>query len=223
MKHTQITIELLKRPIAYHAILAKAFGSVNLALMWSQLYYWSDKTKDPDGWIYKTQAEMFEETGLSRKQQDTARELGRKLEVIEDKLAGNPPKIHYRVSIEKAIEVVEKYIIKEEKSPSLFPVEKVATPSQIARDFFDIGSESGSQVRRQISKEFSEKTGVNEDVIIAELKKFILYWTEPNKSGTKVRWEMQKNFEVKRRIYTWLNRARVENKTRRGAGAGVEV
>lgn len=221
MKHTQITTELLKRPIAYHAILAKAFGSVNLALMWSQLYYWSDKTKDPDGWIYKTQAEMFEETGLSRKQQDTARELGRKLEVIEDKLSGNPPKIHYRVSIEKAIEAVEKYIEKENKTPALFPEPKTATPGQLAKDFFDIGN--GSSVRRDIAKEISEKTGANEEAIIAELKKFILYWTEPNKSGTKVRWEMQKNFEIKRRIYTWLNRAKVGSDNKRRAGAGVTV
>lgn len=110
MKKTHVTKELLKRPIAYHAIVAKAFKSVKLALLWSQLYYWSDKTKDEEEWVYKTQDEMYEETGLSRKEQETARALGKKLEVIEDKVAGTPPKLHYRINLDKTIEVLEKYV-----------------------------------------------------------------------------------------------------------------
>ena len=66
--------ELLKRPIAYNPIVAKAFGSVKLGILWSQIYYWTDKTKDPDGWIYKTQNEVFDETGLSRREQETAQD-----------------------------------------------------------------------------------------------------------------------------------------------------
>lgn len=224
MKNTQnITVELLKRPIAYHAILAKAFGSVNLALMWSQLYYWSDKTKEPDGWIYKTQVEMFEETGLSRKQQDTARVLARKLKVIEDKLAGNPPKIHYRVNIENTIEVLEKYLNKTNKGirPFKEPKEGELTPGQQAEIFFDM--QNGTMVRRHIVQELIDKTGASEEHIIENLKKFILYWTEPNKSGTKVRWQLQSTFDVKRRIYTWLDRNKVENKKQTRAGAGRTV
>jgi hypothetical protein len=42
--------------------------------------------------------------------------------------------------------------------------------------------------------------------ISAELDKFVNYWTERNKSGTKERWEMEKTFEVKRRLSTWFSR-----------------
>ena len=32
---------------------------------------------------------------------------------------------------------------------------------------------------------------------------FISYWTEPNRSGTKLRFELQQTFEVSRRLKTW--------------------
>jgi len=45
--------------------------------------------------------------------------------------------------------------------------------------------------------------------VIDELKDFVSYWTEPNKSKTKIRWEMQKTWEMKRRIRTWMNNKKV--------------
>jgi hypothetical protein len=105
--------ELLKRPIAYHPVIAKAFDSVTLAVLWSQLYYWSDKTNDPEGWIYKTREDLFDETGLSRKQQETARKIGCELEVLEEKRIGKLGIMHFRVHIEKACEIIEKYLKKQ--------------------------------------------------------------------------------------------------------------
>lgn len=225
MKNTQLsTIELLtKRVVAVPPILIKVFGSAKLAIMWSQIAYWKDKTNDKDGWIYKTQVEMYEETGLTRKEQDKAREIGRKLEVLEDKVMGTPPKIHYRVNLEKTVELIEKYL-SESNTQSLFPVEDAPekTPGQIAIDFFNTGN--GSSIRMDIANEIVDASGGNLDVIIAEMKKFIIYWTEPNKSGTKVRWQLEKTFDVKRRIYTWLSRAKIINeKTSGNSGAGREV
>jgi len=111
-KQTIIT-ELLKRPIAYNAIVAKAFGSVKLGILWSQLYYWHDKGNDPDGWIYKTQSEIFDETGLSRKEQETARRIGRGLGVLEEKLARQPATIHFRIDLLKTEKIIEDYYEKQ--------------------------------------------------------------------------------------------------------------
>jgi len=36
-------------------------------------------------------------------------------------------------------------------------------------------------------------------------KEFIDYWTEPNKSGTKMRFEMEKTWDLKRRLSRWAN------------------
>lgn len=109
----KVTEALLRRPIAYHPIVAKAFGSVKLAVMWSQLYYWSDKGSDPEGWIYKTQDEIFEETGLGRREQETARKLAVELGVIEEKRCGTPPKMHFRIDMDNTLKTIAKYLGKE--------------------------------------------------------------------------------------------------------------
>ena len=38
------------------------------------------------------------------------------------------------------------------------------------------------------------------------IRSFFNYWSEPNKSGTKMRFEMQPTWDVKRRLTTWSNR-----------------
>lgn len=39
----------------------------------------------------------------------------------------------------------------------------------------------------------------------AELKSFILYWSETNTTGTKQAWQKKPTFDVKRRLVTWMN------------------
>jgi len=113
--------ELLKRPIAYQPSVAKAVGSVKLAVLWSQLYYWSDKTKNEDGWVYKTQQEIFDETGLERREQETARRIGMKLGILESKGMGHPCIVHFRINIEKMAELIDTYLMNEaNKNGKLF-------------------------------------------------------------------------------------------------------
>ena len=47
--------------------------------------------------------------------------------------------------------------------------------------------------------------GMNKELVENELSKFISYWTEKNIAGTKERWQMEKTFEVKKRLTTWFN------------------
>jgi hypothetical protein len=112
----RIIHELLRRPIAYQPIIAKAFGSVQLAILWSQLYYWSDKGSDPDGWIYKTSDELYSETGLKRRGQDSARKLGRELGIIKEKKMGMPAKIYFMVDIERTAQVIEEHTHKQDSA-----------------------------------------------------------------------------------------------------------
>jgi len=101
-----IISEFLKRPIAYQPIVAKAFGSVKLAILWCQLYYWSDKTKNKEKWIYKTREDLYDETGLSRKELETARKIGEKLGVLESKRMEQPCTVHFRINVDKACEIM---------------------------------------------------------------------------------------------------------------------
>ena len=81
---------LTDRPIAYHAVLAKAVGSANAGIFLSQLLYWTPRAHDKDGWIYKTQQDIYEETALTRREQETARRRLRTAKVLEEKRAGVP-------------------------------------------------------------------------------------------------------------------------------------
>lgn len=218
MKEQHVIIELLKRPIAYHALLAKAFKSPTLAIMWCQLYYWSERTEDKDGWVYKTAQQMFDETGLTRENQDTARRIATKLGVIEDKVAGTPPKIHYRVNLEKTIEVISKY--KEVKEKNKEVVIKTEVFDETTKFF-----EEDKEVCTNIFEEFVTRLGEDKRKMLqTEMRKFFLYWSEPNKKG-KMRWQLEKTFEVKRRFVTWLTRVkeRTTGRSSEGSRVGTEI
>jgi len=112
------------RAIAYRALLAKAFDSVSLAILWEQLRYWTDRTKDPEGWIYKSSSDIFNETALTRKVQETARERGRELGILEEKIDGFPATVHFRVNMDRACIVVGEWIEKNGAPKKIFRKEK---------------------------------------------------------------------------------------------------
>ena len=66
------------KPIAFNPDLAHALGSVNAGLFLSQLLYWDGKGDDPV-WTYKTIKMIEMETGLSRREQETAIKICKKL------------------------------------------------------------------------------------------------------------------------------------------------
>lgn len=82
-------------------------------------------------------------------------------------------------------------------------ITKERTPAQKMKDFL---KNPESAIQALITK------GVNEHLAREEIKKFISYWSELNKSGTKQRWEKQETFEVGRRLATWFNNIKAFNK-----------
>jgi hypothetical protein len=94
------------RTIAFRRVFVTITGSVTAALMLSQLWYWKDKGRNPDGWIYKTQKEWLEELGLSRSEQETARRILREKRFIEEKKMGVPCKLHYRVNVTAILDAI---------------------------------------------------------------------------------------------------------------------
>jgi hypothetical protein len=97
----QIVLALLQRPIAFHPALARLGGSVNAGLFLSQAFYWQTRTTDPTGWFYKTQAEWQEETTLTRREQEKAREKLRRLGVLEEERRAIPAKLYFRIHIQR--------------------------------------------------------------------------------------------------------------------------
>src|SRR3990172_12308713 len=70
------------------------------ALLLSQCVYWSDRTKDPEGWFYKTYAEWKKELALNQHAVETALKV---LPWIETKIdrVNRTNKMHYRVRMEE--------------------------------------------------------------------------------------------------------------------------
>lgn len=88
----------MEKPIAFYPQIARELGDIASAIYYQQLYYWSDKGKRDDGWIYKSVKEIEEETTLSRFQQDRSRKLLIKKGYLEakKKMANGAPTYHYR-------------------------------------------------------------------------------------------------------------------------------
>jgi len=104
-------IQLLDRPIAFHRIFAELTGSVSAGLMLSQAVYWSGtnkagerRTSHAAGWFYKSQRDWWEETQLSRKEQETARKHLRDLgngDIWCEEMRGMPRRLFYRLDLGK--------------------------------------------------------------------------------------------------------------------------
>jgi hypothetical protein len=105
------------RPVAYFPKLRHITGSVNATLFLCQLIYWEGKQASKTGWIYKTHSEMEEETGLSRREQETARRKLKDLGLIEERLAGVPQRLHYRLNKKKINDAWDTFVQSENKQP----------------------------------------------------------------------------------------------------------
>ncbi|RQW61169.1 hypothetical protein [Vibrio viridaestus] len=91
-------LEYLDRPIAFHRSFVNLGIGITGALLLSQALYWSKRTKHDERWFYKTQDEWSEETGMTRREIDTARGKLRKLGILLEKKQGIPCRLHYKIN-----------------------------------------------------------------------------------------------------------------------------
>lgn len=91
-----LLLQLIDRPIAFQRSFVRLGVGVTGALLLSQMVYWHNRT---DGeWFYKTQAELEDETGLSRYEQEGARKKLLSCGVLEELKKGIPAKLYFRVN-----------------------------------------------------------------------------------------------------------------------------
>ncbi|WP_180161075.1 DNA-binding protein [Acinetobacter sp. YH12064] len=98
-----------EQPIAFNKHYVFLGCGINGALMLSQLVYWTSRTKDHDGWVYKDHHEWTQETGLTRKEQHTARKTLKSLGFISEKKHGVPPRVFFRVERENLYKALIEY------------------------------------------------------------------------------------------------------------------
>ncbi|SDY60064.1 DNA-binding protein [Acinetobacter kyonggiensis] len=98
-----------EQPIAFNKHYVFIGCGINGALMLSQLVYWTSRTKDNDGWIFKTHSDWTMETGLTRKEQETARKILKNLGFISERKKGVPCKVFFRVERENLYKALIEY------------------------------------------------------------------------------------------------------------------
>jgi hypothetical protein len=95
---------LLGRHIAFHRRLVDLTSSVKAALLLSQSVYWTRHGRDiaqTGGWFHKTTEQWDMETGLSGKEQASAREVLRGLALLDDQRMGMPARLHFRLNVDE--------------------------------------------------------------------------------------------------------------------------
>ncbi|UYZ85303.1 hypothetical protein MTZ49_07090 [Entomomonas sp. E2T0] len=112
MKATDV-LRQLGRPVAYYPNLVKQFKSVTATVLFCQFFYWHDKAHSELG-IYKTTEEITEETGLTYKEQLTARKQLIALGVLSETNKRLEHRIYYKINLDRVNELLENTI---ENSP----------------------------------------------------------------------------------------------------------
>ena len=108
--HRQRVKDLLpNRTVGYSPDLARAVGGATIGLFLSQLLFLSDKGNNPDGWVYKSEAEMGRETGLTKREQQSARKKLLALGVIQIERRGFKNTYHFKVVWERLYQVIEQF------------------------------------------------------------------------------------------------------------------
>jgi hypothetical protein len=90
-----------------------------IGLFLSQLLFLSDKGANTEGWVYKSEQELGKETGLTKREQQTARRKLLALGVIAIMRGGWRNTYHFKVIWEKLYQVIARI-----KRPQNVPTEK---------------------------------------------------------------------------------------------------
>lgn len=102
---------------------------------------------------------------------------------------------------------------KSEKSPEKFPTYKTTIPDKNTND------KKLALTKREIAFRSEVMIPLFNAEYSNEMRlEFCDYWTEPNKSLTKMRWEQESVFDIRRRLATWAKRDNGFKKHSNGGG-----
>jgi hypothetical protein len=123
----QVKDMLPNRVVGYSPDLARLVGGATTGLFLSQLLFLSDKGANPEGWVYKSEQELGKETGLTKREQQTARRKLLSLGVIAIMRGGWKNTYHFKVLWEKLYQVIAGV-----QRPQNVPTVKPKPPQNVA-------------------------------------------------------------------------------------------
>jgi hypothetical protein len=153
--HRQKVKELLpNRTVGYSPDLARVVGGATIGLFLSQLLFLSDKGANPEGWVYKSEAEMGRETGLTKREQQTARRKLLSLGVIAIERRGFRFSYHFKVIWERLYQVIEKF-----QRGQTVPTEKVEQQQTVPTEPVQNVSTEAAEWQQNVSTKWKQNVG----------------------------------------------------------------
>jgi hypothetical protein len=156
--HRQKVKDLLpNRTVGYSPDLARAVGGATIGLFLSQLLFLSDKGANPDGWVYKSEQEMGRETGLTKREQQTARRKLLSLGVIQIVRQGFKFTYHFKVIWERLYQVIEKF-----QRGQTVPTEKVEPVQNVPTEQEQNVSTQPAQWQQNVSTKWKQNVATQD-------------------------------------------------------------
>ena len=150
-----------------------------------------------DGWFFNTEKNIEEDTTLNPYQQRKCLKTLKNEGIIEVKRMGIPAKQYFKINEEQVIEILNNLSVKNSttinKNKTIINNNKTITDRKL---------------------KFEEKVMQITDISKDELQDFIDYWTEHNPKGTKMKFEMQKTFDINLRLKRWIFNSKAWNRNK---------
>ena len=174
--------------------LAKQVGlkaAVLLADLISKEEYFISKGMT-DGWFFNTAKNIESDTSLTSHQQRKAIKNLKDLGIIETKVIGIPAKQHFKI-IENKLLSYFNTSFEESVKQVVKKTQTINKNKEIRIINNTISNRRNDFVSDVLSFDYDESI----------LNGFIDYWTEPNKSNTKMKYELNKTWKTELRLKTW--------------------
>jgi|TARA_R110002050_G_scaffold7180_1_gene28237 hypothetical protein len=152
-----------------------------------------------DGWFFNTEANIEADTTLTPFMQRKCLKALRKYGIIETKRKGVPAKQFFKIN--------EQLVVKFLNNLSLTKSTTINKNKEIRIINNTISNRKEKFILEVSSFDYEESV----------LNDFVDYWTEPNKSGTKMKYELQKTWSTNLRLKTWAKNSKRWN-TPKSAG-----
>ena len=167
--------------------LAKKVGlkeAILLADLISKEKYFIDKGMI-DGWFFNTESNIESDTTLNAYHQRKCIKTLKKFKIIETKRKGIPAKQYFKINEDQVMQILNNLIVND--CITINKNKEIIINNNISnrRDDF---------VFEVLSFEYDESI----------LNGFIDYWTEPNKSKTKMKFELNNTWKTSLRLKTWV-------------------
>tara|TARA_R110002153_G_scaffold9102_1_gene38070 strand:+ start:1175 stop:1843 length:669 start_codon:yes stop_codon:yes gene_type:complete len=167
--------------------LAKQVGlkeAVLLADLISKEEYFISKGMT-DGWFFNTEANIEADTTLNSYHQRKCLKTLKKFKIIETKRKGIPAKQYFKINEEQVLQILNNLSDKNQTTINKNKEIKISNNT--------ISNRRDDFVFEVLTFEYDESI----------LNGFIDYWTEPNKSNTKMKFELNKTWKTSLRLKTW--------------------